>query len=78
MESEIANWKEINDESASALIEEVLNHTTNDELLERNMTALEKRYKKPTGTISEWIFYDDITDGNKILEWLKKDTIIRL
>ena len=76
--SEIENWTEIDDEYAEKLIEEILNNLGNDALINRNSTALEKRFKKPTGTMSDWIFYDDITDRTKILELLKTNTTIQL
>ena len=75
---EIENWTEIDDEYADKLIAEILNNLGNDALINRNSTALEKRYKKSTGTISDWIFYDDITDRIKILELLKTNTAIQL
>ncbi len=75
---EIQNWAEIDDEYADKLIAEILNNLDNDALINRNSTALEKRFKKSTGTISDWIFYDDITDRIKILELLKTNTTIQL
>tara|TARA_R110000744_G_C18982661_1_gene519519 strand:- start:82 stop:489 length:408 start_codon:yes stop_codon:yes gene_type:complete len=75
---EIKNWNEIDDVYADKLITEIKNNLTNDALICRNATALEKRYKKSAGTISDWIFYEDITDNNKMLELLKKDTSIQL
>lgn len=68
---EIRNWREIDDEYADKLIAEILDDLGNDALINRNSTALEKRFKKSTGTISDWIFYNDITDRTKILELLK-------
>ena len=76
--SEIENWTEIDDEYAYKLIAEILDNLGNDALINRNSTALEKRFKKSTGTISDWIFYDDITDRMKILELLKTNTTIQL
>ncbi|MFB9053925.1 hypothetical protein ACFFVB_12635 [Formosa undariae] len=75
---EIENWAEIDDEYADKLITEILNNLSNDAWINRNTTALEKRYKKSTGTISNWIFYDDIVDRNKILGLLKTNTTIQL
>jgi hypothetical protein len=74
----IENWTEIDDEYAENLIAEILNNLSNDTLINRNSEALEKHYKKSTGTISNWIFYDDITDRMKILELLKTNTTIQL
>ena len=75
---EIENWTEIDDEYADKLITEILDNLGDDALINRNSTALEKRFKKSTGTISGWIFYDDITDRTKILELLKTNTTIQL
>ncbi|WP_405292322.1 hypothetical protein [Algibacter sp. Ld11] len=76
--SEIENWTEIDDEYANKLIAEILDNLENDALINKNSTALEKRFKKSTGTISDWIFYDDITDRIRILELLKMNTTIQL
>ncbi len=76
--SEIKNWKEIDDECADKLIRGILDNLENDALINIYTTALEKRFKKSTGTISDWIFCDDITDPIKILELLKTDTVIQL
>lgn len=75
---EITDWKNIDDERALELINEILENTSEDSILERNMNALEKRYSKATGKISDWIFYDDITDPNEILRLLKQNTSIAL
>ena len=75
---EIENWTEIDDVYADKLITEFKNNLTNDALMNRNATALEKKYKKSSGTLSHWIFNDDITENKKILELLKKDTTIQL
>jgi hypothetical protein len=75
---EIENWIEIDDEYADKLITEIKMNLTNDAILNRNTTALEKRYKKSTGTISDWIFHNEIMDNKKLLELLKLDTSIKL
>ena len=75
---EIENWTKIDDEYADKLIAEILDNLGNDALIYRNSIALEKRFKKSTGTISDWIFYDDITDRTEILELLKTNTTIQL
>ena len=75
---EIENWTKIDDEYADKLIAEILDNLGNDALINRNSTALEKRFKKSIGTILDWIFYDDITDRTKILELLKTNTTIQL
>lgn len=76
--TEIKNWEELDDKQAELLIAEILNNLDNDTLIKRNSKALEKRFNKSTGTISDWIFYDDITDPTKILELLKKNSSIQL
>ncbi|WP_375558938.1 hypothetical protein ACE193_14490 [Bernardetia sp. OM2101] len=76
--AQIIDWQEIDDNQAHKLITEIKNNINDSSIVNRNTTALEKRYSKPKGTISDWIFYDDITDSEQILKLLKKDTIIRL
>ncbi|WP_396637390.1 hypothetical protein [Maribacter sp. R77961] len=75
---QIKNWIEIDDEYADELITEIKNNLTNDAIFKRNATALEKRYKKSAGTISDWIFQKDIMDNNELLRLLKLDTSIKL
>jgi site-specific recombinase XerD len=75
---QITDWREIDDNEASKLITEIKENIINSALVNRNINALEKRYKKSQGIISDWIFYDDIMENEKILELLKKDTTITL
>lgn len=75
---EISDWKSIDDERALELITEILMNITDDSILTRNMDALEKRYSKSTGKISDWIFYKNITDPIEILQLLKQNTSIAL
>lgn len=75
---EFVDWRNIDDERALELINEILENTTDDSILERNMNALEKRYSKTTGKISDWIFYKNITDPREILGLLKQNTSIAL
>lgn len=75
---EIEDWFEIDDEYADKLITEMKINLTNDAIFNRNATALEKRYKKSTGTISDWIFHNEIIDNKKLLRLLKLDTSIKL
>jgi hypothetical protein len=71
----IENWQDLDDTKAVKLIEEILeNVATNDAILSRNMTALEKRYQKSTGALSDLIFHKDITNVDEILAFLKKNT----
>jgi len=75
----IQNWQEINDETAMTLIQEMLEMVAEDSIrFDRIREALEKRYGKIEGTISEYVFQNDILDPKKILKKLKKDTKIYL
>ncbi|HUP13099.1 MAG TPA: hypothetical protein VM187_12820 [Niastella sp.] len=56
------------------LIRQILADVTRDNIVHRNSDALEKRYRKKTGFISDLIFYQDITDEPAILKLLKEDT----
>ncbi|OEJ98916.1 hypothetical protein A8C32_06925 [Flavivirga aquatica] len=75
---EIKNWEEIDDTYADKLITEIKNNLINDALINKNITALEKRYKKSKRTIFNWIFHKNIMDNRKILELLKENTIVQL
>jgi len=68
----------INDDKAIVLLQEILNNIGDDALLHMNFEALEKRYSKSTGTISNWIFYEDITDTSYLLKLLKTNSSITL
>lgn len=74
----IEDWEKIDDERALNLIKEMLDNTSNDGILERNGEALEKKYNKVTGYVSDLIFHSDITNENEILQNLKKDETIYL
>ena len=74
----ITDWKEIDDNRAIKILNETLESIDNHAILQRNFEALEKRYSKSLGTISDWIFHDDITDPKELLKLLKTDTTIRL
>lgn len=74
----ITDWANITDDRALLLITEILNNITKDHIIHRNSEALEKRYGKKAGFISDLIFYQDITDEPAILKLLKKDTTIHL
>ena len=60
------------------ILDESLESIGDDAVLQRNFEALEKRYSKPTGRVSNWIFQDDITDSNELLRLLKQNTSIAL
>ncbi len=68
----IADWLEIGDKRATEIITEALDSIGDDAVIQRNFDALEKRYSKPTGTLLDWIFQDDVMDSNEILQLLKK------
>jgi len=74
----IKNWNEIDDHKAIYLIDEILCNLNNDVVIDKNSEALEKRYKKPTGTITDWIFYQEITEKMELLKKLKTNDIIQL
>lgn len=73
---EIDNWVDINDEEALKLIKEILEKLDSITIL-KNGEALEKRYRKSEGTVSDLVCQQNLTP-NEILEELKKDTVIRL
>jgi len=67
---EYSEWKNLDDKEAMKLLDEIKEYIGNQEILLRNSEALEKRYKKPTGTISDFIFQNDYTN-KEILRKLK-------
>ncbi|WP_271406253.1 hypothetical protein [Tenacibaculum soleae] len=74
----IRKWDEIEDEDSLLLIKGIIDNLIDDQIIDRNIEALEKRYRKQTGSISDWIFMEDISDPLKILEKLKKQDDILL
>ncbi|NJK97914.1 MAG: hypothetical protein HC905_26080, partial [Bacteroidales bacterium] len=72
----IENWKGLTDMDALKLIAEIFDNLTDSAVTSRNITALEKRYSKPEGTISNLIFYKDITNPTEVLNRLKVNTSI--
>jgi hypothetical protein len=74
----ISDWKDIDDQRAIELINEIKTNITDDSIVIRNSDALEKRYRKTTGTVKAKIFHEDITDPFKLLNELKKETRIFL
>jgi DNA primase large subunit len=74
----ITEWQNIDDTTALSLIKEILNNITKDNIIYRNAEALEKRYNKPTGFISNLIFHSDLQNEAQLLELLKKNTTINL
>ena len=74
----IKNPQNISDQQAIELIQEILDNIIETSLIHRNSLALEKRFKKTSGTVVNYIFHEDITDPKKILTKLKEDTVIYL
>lgn len=74
----IIDWKEIDDKRAIIILNEILDSLSDDAVIQRNFEALEKRYFKSTGTISDWIFQDDINDPKELLRLLKTNSSIIL
>jgi len=74
----IEDWREINDARAIGLIEQIRQDVADDAVFERNAEALEKRYRKPGGTVSDLIFGRHSLTPREILAELKKDTVIYL
>ena len=74
----IYEWESIDDKKALRLIKEILENITNNGILERNGDALEKKYRKTTGFLSNLIFYSNIDNEVEILKQLKRDTTIYL
>lgn len=78
IEDPIIDWKDINDEKALILINGILDNIGNDIIFDVNSEALEKRYSKPSGTLSDWIFQDDVSNSSELLNLLKQDTTLLL
>jgi len=74
----IKDWENIDDNRALELINGILSNLNEDSIIAINSDALEKKYSKASGTISDWIFHDDITNPNQILKLLKEDTVLLL
>ncbi|MFK7908763.1 MAG: hypothetical protein AB8B69_26780 [Chitinophagales bacterium] len=70
-------WQEIDEDSAKEMLQQVFENLDNDELMDEYFEALEKQYRKPSGTISDFIFYNDLSI-NEITEKLKVNTLIYL
>lgn len=72
--SPIEDYDKIDDESALALLIEIVAHPESQAILMRNGEELEKRYGKPEGTISEYVFSQDM-EPQDILKKLKEENI---
>ena len=77
-EKQIDEWEEINDVTAIKMITEIIDNVDNDTIVDVNSSALEKRYRKPSGTISNLVFIDGIENPSTILYKLKKSDVITL
>ena len=73
----IDNYEKITSETATKLIEEALLEPGGAIFL-RNAEALEKRYRKTEGFLTDHVFQEDIDDLTQILSRLKEDTAIKL
>ena len=76
--SAISDWETIDDVRAIELINEILLNINDDSLINTNSEALEKRFSKPSGTVSDLIFQEDLTDSKVILERLKRNNTLLL
>ena len=75
---ELEDWNKIDDERALELIKEMIEKINDTALILRNATALEKRFRKSSGTVMELVFQKGMKSENEILTELKKDTVIKL
>ena len=75
---ELMDWNKINDEIALNLIKEMIEKINDTALILRNATALEKRFKKSSGTVMELVFQNGMESESEILTELKRDTVIKL
>lgn len=73
----IHDVERITDSEALALIAEYL-QTQSPGRRDSIETALDRRFGKPTGTISDLVFQRDLSDASSILEELKRDSRIYL
>lgn len=73
----MVDWRSIDDSIATEMLTEIYRRLGDEELLIRYATALERRYGKPEGTISNLIFYEDLSE-KEILKRLKVDTVTYL
>ncbi|MHA7058268.1 hypothetical protein ACWGOQ_0013680 [Aquimarina sp. M1] len=74
----ISDWEAIDDDKALDLINEILSNVNDDSIISANGEALEKRYAKPSGTVCDWIFQDDISSSGEILKLLIKNSTLLL
>ena len=70
-------WKRIDRSIARKMLETIIDNLNDEKVLIEYCDALEKRYRKPQSTITNYIFYGDLT-VNEILDKLEKDTVTYL
>ncbi|WP_146088862.1 hypothetical protein [Neolewinella xylanilytica] len=70
--------KTIDDDRAIELLQSILDNLGDHALLIRNSEALEIKYRKPSGTVVNLIFYKEIEDVSSLLLALKIDTVTYL
>ena len=67
----------LDDNQTQKLIHEIMDNLADEILLIKNSEILEKYYSKPSGTITDYIFQDDL-EPEEILNKLKHNTTINL
>ncbi len=75
--TKLLDWQSITDSQAEALIAEYLD-TSNTARRDTIENAINRRYRKPSGTLSDLVFQRDISEPKRILEELKKHTTIAI
>ena len=74
---EYKDWANIDEAKAIELLNELKENIGDDSILARNSEALERRYRKPSGTVVEFLFHSDCKN-KEILRRLKVDTTTNL
>ena len=70
-------WPLIDDRVARQMLTEIYEQLGDDDLFMQYATALELCYRKPEGTISNYIFYQDLS-VEEIVRRLNEDTVTYL
>jgi hypothetical protein len=73
----IENWQTLTESESEALISEYL-QTQSPGRRDSIESAMDRRYKKPSGTLNELAFQKDLNDPKRILDELKKATAMQL
>ena len=71
------DWANIDEAKAIELLNEIKENVGDDSIIARNSVALERRYRKPSGTVVEFLFHSDYKN-KEILRRLKVDTTTNL